>query len=214
MRKRGFTLLELTYVVCIIAILAAILFPVFAGARETARRAKCANNLQQIGVALAMYAQNYDGHYPRKNNEFGPLYNYARCTEIFYCPSDSAECYWDMRAKKTNPAAPWDNDGVPSRTYSSYVYRGGLSNDDRADTVIAGESQVWHRIANVLYLGGYVRGVLEDDYKPVVRPTQKPVEKTAPKPVAGPPAPPGPPGVPPTAGPAPAAPAPSPDSTP
>lgn len=59
-RARGFTLIELLVVIAIIAILAAILFPVFAQARATARKAGCASNLKQIGLAFAMYAQDYD----------------------------------------------------------------------------------------------------------------------------------------------------------
>ena len=60
MRKRGFTLIELLVVIAIIAILAAILFPVFARAREKARQASCASNLKQYGLAFLMYAQDYD----------------------------------------------------------------------------------------------------------------------------------------------------------
>lgn len=59
-RKRGFTLIELLVVIAIIAILAAILMPVFAQARAKARQAACLNNLKQIGTALMMYAQDYD----------------------------------------------------------------------------------------------------------------------------------------------------------
>ncbi len=61
---RAFTLIELLVVIGIIAILAAILFPVFAKAREKARQAACQSNLKQIGIGLVMYAQDYDETYP------------------------------------------------------------------------------------------------------------------------------------------------------
>src|ERR1700752_5232231 len=63
-QRYGFTLIELLVVVAIIAILAAILFPVFAQAREKARQATCVSNLKQIGTATMMYAQDYDERFP------------------------------------------------------------------------------------------------------------------------------------------------------
>jgi len=63
-RFKGFTLIELLVVVAIISILAAILFPVFARARENARRASCLSNLKQIGLGVMMYTQDYDEKYP------------------------------------------------------------------------------------------------------------------------------------------------------
>jgi len=63
-RPRGFTLIELLVVIAIIAILAAILFPVFAQAREAARTTACRSNLKQVGNAMMMYVQDYDGTYP------------------------------------------------------------------------------------------------------------------------------------------------------
>ncbi len=62
--QRGFTLIELLVVIAIIAILAAILFPVFAQARESARAISCISNLRQIGTAIHMYAQDYDESFP------------------------------------------------------------------------------------------------------------------------------------------------------
>lgn len=61
---RAFTLIELLVVIAIISILAAILFPVFARARENARKATCTSNLRQLGMAMAMYSQDYDENYP------------------------------------------------------------------------------------------------------------------------------------------------------
>ncbi len=63
-QRRGFTLIELLVVIAIIAILAAILFPVFAQAREKARQTTCTSNLKQIGTAFMMYVQDYDETYP------------------------------------------------------------------------------------------------------------------------------------------------------
>ena len=62
-RKEGFTLIELLVVIAIIAILAAILFPVFAKAREKARQTSCLSNVKQIMMAWKMYAQDFDGQY-------------------------------------------------------------------------------------------------------------------------------------------------------
>jgi prepilin-type N-terminal cleavage/methylation domain-containing protein/prepilin-type processing-associated H-X9-DG protein len=69
-RRTGFTLIELLVVIAIIAILAAILFPVFAQARERARAISCTSNLKQIGTATNMYAQDYDETYPCGWGEF------------------------------------------------------------------------------------------------------------------------------------------------
>jgi prepilin-type N-terminal cleavage/methylation domain-containing protein/prepilin-type processing-associated H-X9-DG protein len=106
-KHKGFTLIELLVVIAIIAILAAILFPVFAQAREKARQATCLSNLKQIGLGAAMYAQDYDEHVlpvqtlgtdrryywwasfdgtTRRDNE-GLLFPYMKSHQIQACPS-------------------------------------------------------------------------------------------------------------------------------
>ena len=111
-KKHGFTLIELLVVIAIISILASILFPVFARARENARRASCMSNLKQFGLGLMMYVQDYDEKYaPYQSGGQGSnppggswslgydsdgnpiqsweqlLYPYTKSVQIFTCPS-------------------------------------------------------------------------------------------------------------------------------
>jgi prepilin-type N-terminal cleavage/methylation domain-containing protein/prepilin-type processing-associated H-X9-DG protein len=78
-RKRGFTLIELLVVIAIIAILAAILFPVFAQARESARAISCLSNVKQCALGAHMYAQDYDETFPRMDNNGSCLYGHETC---------------------------------------------------------------------------------------------------------------------------------------
>jgi prepilin-type N-terminal cleavage/methylation domain-containing protein/prepilin-type processing-associated H-X9-DG protein len=92
--QRGFTLIELLVVIAIIAILASILFPVFARARENARRSSCQSNAKQILLGVAQYTQDYDEKYmPFFNSAVGYWSNgvqpYLKSTQIFDCPSAS-----------------------------------------------------------------------------------------------------------------------------
>ncbi len=95
MRRRGFTLIELLVVIAIIAILAAILFPVFARAREKARQASCSSNVKQIMLGLLMYVQDYDERTPLSLVAVGTtkytmadlIQPYVKNWQLFYCPS-------------------------------------------------------------------------------------------------------------------------------
>lgn len=96
--RRAFTLIELLMVISIIAILAAILFPVFAQARDAARSTTCRSNLRQIGTAVVMYVTDYDGCYPilrgAKTSSFmdwrGGIAPYLKNVGVFRCPSNQA----------------------------------------------------------------------------------------------------------------------------
>lgn len=105
LRTKGFTLIELLVVIAIISILAAILFPVFARARENARRASCGSNLKQIGLGLLQYIQDYDEKTPIQDRSGGAwnvvgyafnnapmnwitgIYPYTKSWQLFRCPS-------------------------------------------------------------------------------------------------------------------------------
>ena len=95
--RRGFTLIELLVVIAIIAILAAILFPVFAQAREAARKTQCLSNTRQLGMAFAQYFTDYDEQFPyiRKADAWPyTIQPYLRSTKMLRCPND-ASINWD-----------------------------------------------------------------------------------------------------------------------
>ncbi len=86
--KNGFTLIELLVVIAIIAILAAILFPVFASAREKARQTSCLNNEKQLSLAIMQYSQDFDELVPRAPYWEEMTYPYVKLTKVFVCPDD------------------------------------------------------------------------------------------------------------------------------
>jgi prepilin-type N-terminal cleavage/methylation domain-containing protein/prepilin-type processing-associated H-X9-DG protein len=121
--RRGFTLIELLVVIAIIAILAAILFPVFAKAREKARQTACLSNIKQLGLGNIMYAQDYDERYMPfcagggdfmgcfYSTDF--LYPYTKNHQIWKCPSSATADCWP-----TCYRAPRGDYGYPCNTVS------------------------------------------------------------------------------------------------
>ena len=100
-RRVGFTLIELLVVIAIIAILAAILFPVFSQARAKARQATCLNNFKQVGTGMLQYTQDYDECFPY-NRFYGPagaayqnwkygILPYIRNLQVYECPEARAQ---------------------------------------------------------------------------------------------------------------------------
>lgn len=91
MKRVAFTLIELLVVIAIIAIMAAILFPVFSQARAKARAVSCLSNTRQLGTVMRMYAQDYDGFFVFNWWEWHiPLQPYIKSWDIFICPQSSA----------------------------------------------------------------------------------------------------------------------------
>ena len=113
-KRKGFTLIELLVVIAIIAILAAILFPVFARAREKARQASCQSNLKQLGLAYAMYEQDYDEHtvflwpWGRYHSWSGYIQRvnpYVKNWQVWQCPSgeNNVACSCGYAQRWTDP---------------------------------------------------------------------------------------------------------------
>lgn len=191
-RTRGFTLIELITVTAMIAVLAAMLFPVFARSREQARAVQCANNLSEIGLALQMYAEDWGGRYPPQDDDLAPIARRVGEDATFRCPSarysgltkkdlervakaKHREYFTLDRQTGRPPSSPWNReewtpviaDGV--LLGSDYYYHAGLTNEASGKAVLAAEREASHPGGgHVLYASGRVKLLPEVEWKRLV----------------------------------------------
>lgn len=148
--RPAFTLIELLVVIAIIAILAAILFPAFARARENARRSSCSSNLKQIALGIKQYTQDYDERYPSilaataTNPGTGwalAVQPYLKSEQIFQCPSDSASlpdaATIDLRSEQPGYSDYYINYNLASNTGAG-VSEAAI--DYSSNTILHGEN--------------------------------------------------------------------------
>lgn len=173
--KKAFTLIELLVVIAIIAILAAILFPVFAQAREKARQASCLSNTRQISMGMMMYVSDNDEQFVSCTGTYrwyDPMYPYVKNAQVFRCPSmtdrtnpntdyvfSGVFAHGTALAAFTTPAATImlseRADGVPYDGYHPWPNIGSQNWDDLAG-YYAGDGHNWFvdHIAKTRHTGG------------------------------------------------------------
>ncbi len=160
MKKNGFTLIELLVVIAIIAILAAILFPVFAQARERARSATCLSNLKQTALATSMYVQDYDETFPvNLYLNFQPsgtpcvfsfyqaIYPYQKSAEVWVCPSNpqAVDIQLAFQLVQLPPICQ------PALKFYSYDFNFGLIDFGVDNNLFPGTGRAVKRLAQIEY---------------------------------------------------------------
>ena len=155
MRKRGFTLIELLVVIAIIAILAAILFPVFARTREKARSTACNSNLKQLATAFKMYTTDYDGKMPAmaylpwgSNHAvrwINAIYPNVNNNQIFECPS------LEVTEQAGDASRPYANCDMPE---TDYLYTLGCVEANRGGIALS-ESMIKDSAGTIILADGW-----------------------------------------------------------
>ena len=150
-RSQAFTLIELLVVIAIIAILAAILFPVFARARESARRSSCLSNTKQLGLGALQYSQDYDERFVPAvyvdgdgSTKFWPglIQPYTKSEQVFFCPSDSLH---NPPLSNANTSYGWNYYYLQLDAGTVDYTRGGISLakiDKAAETVMLADGGI------------------------------------------------------------------------
>ncbi len=146
-QRRGFTLIELLVVIAIIAILAAILFPVFAQAREKARQTSCLSNLKQTGTATLMYVQDYDETFPLSIylsyspvctfTFFNAVNPYQKNADIMKCPSNSQALNLDAGFARVG-LPPGCTGSAGNLRQLSYQYNYSIFEEGRPNAIFGG----------------------------------------------------------------------------
>jgi len=131
-RRRGFTLAELSMVLLLIAVASAVVVSVYARGRSLSKRTLCLNNVRNLGIALHLYAQDYDGFFPPEEPGLNALEIYVENRDVFRCPSAShrngsptafrIDTVYRLRLSNQGPP----DEPVPI----DFIYRPGLSNED------------------------------------------------------------------------------------